>query len=144
MQCTVLPSSSSSFFFFCWVFVTPWTVIISNKHWKSFFLKQQAHFILRTHTHRGCPRSCLTLCELGDFSPPGSSVECSSHEYWSGLPFPPPGDGRDPTHHLLCLLRWQADSLSRSYLGCPSTCCEAWGKKLKKKSQHKLLKNFHF
>lgn len=29
-----------------------WTVIISNKCWQSFFLKQQTHFIFRnTHTH---------------------------------------------------------------------------------------------
>ena len=41
-------------------------------------------------------QSCLTLCDLMDFSPPGSSVEYSSQEYWSGLPFPPPGDIPDP------------------------------------------------
>ena len=44
------------------------------------------------HTHTGCSQSCLTLCDLMDFSPPGSSVEYSSQEYRSGLPFPPPGD----------------------------------------------------
>ena len=48
------------------------------------------------HTHTGCSQSCLTLCDLMDFSPPGSSVEYSSQEYWSGLPFPPPGDIPDP------------------------------------------------
>ena len=31
-----------------------------------------------------------------DHSPPGSSVEFSRQEYWSGLPFPSPGDIPDP------------------------------------------------
>ena len=36
-------------------------------------------------------QSCLTLCDLMDCSPPGSSVhEFSRQEYWSGLPFPSP------------------------------------------------------
>ena len=37
-------------------------------------------------------QSCLTLCDPMDCSPPGSSVEFSRQEYWSGLPFPSPGD----------------------------------------------------
>ena len=38
-------------------------------------------------------QSCLTLCDLMDCSPPGSSVRgvFSRQEYWSGLPFPSPG-----------------------------------------------------
>ena len=44
---------------------------------------------------------CLTLCDPMDCSPPGSSVYMiSQQEYWSGLPFPSPGDlpdsGMDP------------------------------------------------
>ena len=40
-----------------------------------------------------CAPSCPTLCDLMDCSPPGSSVvEFSRQEYWSGLPFPSPGD----------------------------------------------------
>ena len=47
-----------------------------------------------------------------------SSMGFSRQEYWSGLPFPPPGDlpnaGMEPdvsnTRHLLCLLHWQACS----------------------------------
>jgi len=31
-----------------------------------------------------------------DYSPPGISVEFSRQEYWSGLPFPSPGDLPDP------------------------------------------------
>ena len=37
-------------------------------------------------------QSCLTLCDPMDYSLPGFSMECSRQEYWSGLPFPPPGD----------------------------------------------------
>ena len=62
-------------------------------------------------------KSCLTLCDPVDCSPPGSSVHgmlgFSRQEYWSGLLCPPPGDlpnsGIKP--HLSYLLRWQAGSL---------------------------------
>ena len=38
-------------------------------------------------------KSCLTLLDPTDCSPPGSSVlEFPRQEYWSGLPFPFPGD----------------------------------------------------
>ena len=46
-------------------------------------------------------------------SPPGSSVHgIFQVEYWSGLPFPPPGDLPDSgiNPRLLCRLHWQADS----------------------------------
>ena len=39
---------------------------------------------------------CPTLCNPKDCSPPGSSVQGSRQEYWSGFPFPPPGDLPDP------------------------------------------------
>ena len=42
-------------------------------------------------------QSCSTLCEPVDCSPQGSSVHgFSRQEYWSGLPFPPPGYLPDP------------------------------------------------
>ena len=42
-------------------------------------------------------QSCPTLCDPIDYSLPGSSVhEISRQEYWSGLPFPSPGDLPDP------------------------------------------------
>ena len=42
-------------------------------------------------------QSCLTLCNPMDCSLPGSSVHgFSRQEYWSGLPFPSPGDLPDP------------------------------------------------
>ena len=41
--------------------------------------------------------SCSTLCDTVDGSPPDSSVHgFSKQEYWSGLPFPSPGDLFDP------------------------------------------------
>ena len=46
-----------------------------------------------------CVRSllCPALSESMDRSPPGSSVHRSPRkEYWSGLPFPSPGDLPDP------------------------------------------------
>ena len=42
----------------------------------------------------------------------------SRQEYWSGLPFPPPGDLPDPGLKP-CLLHWQVDSLPLSHLGSP-------------------------
>ena len=40
---------------------------------------------------------CLTPCDPMDYTPPGSlSMEFSREEYWSGLPFPSPGDLPDP------------------------------------------------
>jgi len=42
-------------------------------------------------------KSCLTLCDFMDCSPPGSSVHGFSRQvYRDGLPFPSPGDLPDP------------------------------------------------
>ena len=42
-------------------------------------------------------QSCLTLCNPMDCSLPGFSIHgFSRQEYWSGLPFPSPGDLPDP------------------------------------------------
>ena len=42
---------------------------------------------------RTCARSCLALWGLMDGNPSGSPAHgFSSQEYWSGLPFPTPGD----------------------------------------------------
>ena len=38
-------------------------------------------------------QSCLTLCDPMDCSPPGYYIHgISRQEYWSGVPFPSPGD----------------------------------------------------
>ena len=52
------------------------------------------------------------------------SMGFSRQEYWSELPFPPPGDLPDPRTEAasLCLLHWQADSSPLpTYLGVPMT-----------------------
>ena len=62
------------------------------------------------------------FCNPVDYSPPGSSVHgFYRQEYWSGLPFPPPGDLPDPESEpqLLCLLHWQVDSLPLYHLASP-------------------------
>ena len=42
-------------------------------------------------------QSCPTLCDPMDCSPPAPpSMEFSRQEYWSGLPFPSPGDLPNP------------------------------------------------
>ncbi|CAI9179808.1 unnamed protein product [Rangifer tarandus platyrhynchus] len=48
-------------------------------------------------------------------------MEFSRQEYWSELPFPPPGDLADPglNPRLLHLLHWQVGSLPLSHLGNP-------------------------
>jgi len=51
-------------------------------------------------------QSCLSLCEPIDCSPPGSSVSMgfSRQEYWSGLPFPSPGDLPNPgSNRVSCI-----------------------------------------
>ena len=50
------------------------------------------------------------------------SVEFSRPGYWSGLPFPPPGDLPDPG---IGLLHWQADSLPPHHLGSPQPRLQA-------------------
>ena len=70
-----------------------------------------------------CIQSCLTLCNPMDYSPPCSSVcEISQSrilEWVSIFHFLLqrifPTQGSNP--HLLCLLYWQADSLSLCHLG---------------------------
>ena len=46
-----------------------------------------------------------------------TSTEFSRQEYWSGLPFPTPGDLLNSGIKPLHLLHWQADSLPLSHLG---------------------------
>ena len=66
-------------------------------------------------------KSCQNLCDPMDCSPPGSSVQgFPRKEFWSGLPFPSPGDLSDPEIELMSPA-WQADSLPLSHLGSPLT-----------------------
>ena len=71
-------------------------------------------------------QSCPTLCDRIDGSPPGfPSMGFSRQEYWSGLPFPSPGDlpnpGIEPRFPAL-----QADSLPTELPGKPGIqCCKS-------------------
>ena len=67
-----------------------------------------------------------TLYDSVDCSPPGSlSVGFSRQEYWSGLPYPPPGDLPNPgiepyiRDSLLRLLPWQTGSMPLAPPGEP-------------------------
>ena len=82
----------------------------------------------------GCPLSCVRL-----FATPWTvalqaplSMGFSRPEYWSGLPFPPPGDLPDPEikPHLLRLLHCQGNSLPLAPSGKPQMSLvppEKWG-----------------
>ena len=82
-------------------------------------------------------KSCPTFC---DCSLPGfMSMGFPRHEYWSGLPCPPPGDL--PTHGSnLCLLHWQANTLPLSCLGSPDLQILDW-KELVNSLHHSQLPN---
>ena len=61
--------------------------------------------------------SCVQLLETIAHHAP-LSMGFSRQEYWSGLPFPSPGDLPDPGLNLR-LLHWQADSLPLSSVCFP-------------------------
>ena len=66
-------------------------------------------------------QSCPTVYDPMDYSPPDPLfMGLLRQEYWSGLPFPSPGNPPHP--HLLCLLHWRACSLPLSHLGT----CLSW------------------
>ena len=63
-------------------------------------------------------QSCPALCDPMDYTPPVPhqaplSMEFSRQEYWSRLPFPPPGNlpTQEIEPHLPSLLHWQVDWL---------------------------------
>ena len=91
----------------------------------SVFLWSQTFFSVSECVHVyvcSVAQSCLTLCDpMDSVSLLGSSVEFSRQEYWSGLPFPTPGDLPDLGIKLLSSASpaLQADSLSLFHLGSP-------------------------
>ena len=69
-------------------------------HWVVVF-NLLVRFLLLSESE--VPQSCPTLCDPVDCSLPGSSayqaplsMGFSRQEYWSGLPFPSPGDLPNP------------------------------------------------
>ena len=75
--------------------------------WTVEFRKYYARLCVLSHYSR------VRLCDPMDCSPPGSSVQYSRQEYWSGLPCLPPGGLSNPGSNwqLLHLLHWQSGSL---------------------------------
>ena len=69
---------------------------------------------------------CPTLCNLWTVAHQAPlSMRFSRQEYWSGLPFPPPGDLPDPGTELVSPTSpaLQADSLLLSHCCCCCCCC---------------------
>ena len=69
-------------------------------------------------------QKCVTLCDPMDVACQNLlSTELPRQEYWSGLPFSPPGDLPDPgiEPHLLCLPCRQADSIPGTTWQCAKT-----------------------
>ena len=95
-------------------------LIDTNKRKKKFFpCDENSGFTLLTsfiyHMYVYCAKSfqlCPTLCKSVDHSHQAPlSMGFSRQEYWSGLPFPIPGDLANPGNELLCLLHWQVGCL---------------------------------
>ena len=105
-------------------------------------------------------RVCVCVCAHGLFVTPWTvahqapvSMGFPRQEYWSGLPFPPPGDVPDTgiKRGSLASPPWQSDSLPLYHLGSPQMSYlgsnnfkkkirKASGKKKKKKTKLFLLK----
>ena len=85
-------------------------------------------YIFHISAHRAalfcvCVRTCVCSV-VSDSANPWTealqaplSMEFPRQEYWSGLPFPAPGDHSNPGIESSSLLYWQADSLLRHHLG---------------------------
>ena len=75
----------------------------------------------RLHLFCVCVQSCLTATLRTVVRQTSLSIGCSRPKYWSGLPFPPPGDLPDPgiKPTSLCLLHWQVDFFTTEPPGKP-------------------------
>ena len=83
-----------------------------------------SHFLwpyttLNTYGHSLAAKSCLTFALWTVAHQAPLSIEFSRQEYWSKLPFPPPGDLPDPgvEPSSLCLLHWPVDYYYFFFLG---------------------------
>ena len=80
-----------------------------------------------------CAQPCLTLCNPTDCSPQAPpSMGLPRQEYWSGLPFPSPGDLPDPGTEPMSIksLHWHSDSLPLVPPGKPRMPFYAGGRRL--------------
>ena len=84
---------------------------MNNKRLSQAFL----HCLWKAVEHAKSVQSCLTLSDPYRLAP--LSMGFSRQEYWSGLPFPSPGDLPEPGIKLLssCLLHYRWDSLLLSH-----------------------------
>ena len=106
-------------------------------------MNSQSHRTMFICVHAKLLQSCLILCDPMDCSPPvSSSMGFSWQKYWSGLPFPSPGDLPNPgikpmslmssaligmfftssTTNLYCCIIYISHKCHRDRLGP-----EAWG-----------------
>ena len=68
------------------------------------------------HVHAKSLQLCPTLCNPMDYSLPSSSIHgIFQAKYWSGLPFPSPGDLPDPGIE-------PAATAAKSLQSCPTLC----------------------
>ena len=82
------------------------------------------------------------FCDPMDCSLPGSSAHRRLlEEYWSGVPFPPPGDLSDQRiePESLRLLHWQADSLPLVPPGKPSVLSISIKRRRRRRRKYHLL-----
>ena len=81
-------------------------VIKRKNKFKCIFKKFCKTLLLLSHFSH--VRLCVTPQTAAHQAPP--SLGFSRQEYWSGLPFPPPGDLPDPSiepvSHVSCIGRW--------------------------------------
>ena len=90
------------------------TFLKSNFYWSVVTLQWCVHFYYRLPLlfSKAQMLSCVWLCDSMNCIPPGPSVHgISRQEYWSGVPFPSPGDLPDlgikslPVYYI-CLGKW--------------------------------------
>ena len=96
-------------------------------------------------THSVVSNSFVTPWTIAHQAP--LSVGFPRQEYWSGFPFPPPGDLPDPglNPSLLCLLHWQADSLSLRHQGSLYILGSGkWFRRRKAANKGWLSYNYHY
>ena len=110
----------------------PLTLEFSQEQWSSCFFYSQIIPLLSNYTQdfqniytsyflcvyvQSCPTVCDSMnCNLQ--AP--LSLKFSRQKYWSGLPFPPPGNLPNPRIQPVSLAsHWQADSLPLPHLGSP-------------------------
>ena len=73
------------------------TELNQTKYMLALFYTQLHHNVLIGKSESEVPQLCPTPCDPMGYSLPGSSVHgFSRQEYWSGLPFPSPGDLPNP------------------------------------------------